>query len=215
MKRLAAGLAVALTATLLIVQSPALAATHKGRITAPFNYFYLATGEEEVHGPLGITMQAFLAACRADRLAIANGQAAQAGNVGRFLSSPLNGWDGYVVDLKAEKTGAFAVKGPGAKAFGPEVSGIQHTDYDMDLGFYADTATDATAAKADCADANKVPGGNRSHRCFAAKETPDEKTGCIVGYKDAKGKVHGARYVVVNAVLQLKGAGFDITLTTP
>ncbi|HUR02443.1 MAG TPA: hypothetical protein VM347_07885, partial [Nonomuraea sp.] len=139
--KIRAGLVAALTAAsalALTLQAPAVAATSKGRISGPVNYFYLGTGEEAVHGPLGTTIQAFQQACRADRVRVAAGQPPQF--VSAMIASPLNGVDGFVVDLKAEKMGAFAVKGPGAKAAGPPIPvlDIQHTEYDMDLAFYAD-----------------------------------------------------------------------------
>lgn len=208
MRRAFAVLATAGVAFASLTAGPAQAAQHKGKIGAP-SAFYYTTGAEDYHHTLGVTSQAFRMACRLDRLAIANGRKDLAGNIDRFLASPLNGLDGWVVDLKREVTGSFSVKGPGAKE---AVYGIP--DYDLDLDFYADSALDATTNKLDCADANPIPNGNRSHKCFAHKEASDENAKCITGYKDLKGKLHGARYVLVNAAMNVRGQ-FEFTLTTP
>lgn len=155
-------------------------------------------------GGAGVTMQAFLTACRIDMLA-----GSETGAIDQMLASPLNGHDAFIIDLKKEKMGAFSAKGPGAKPIGPEVQGIQVTDYDLDLDFYSHPSSDVAAKKpTGCLNANL------STKCDAHKATPDEKTACIGGYKDGKGKVHGARYVVVNASTELKGP-MNITVTTP
>lgn len=204
-------LVAALIGLVLGLNNPAQAATkYDGHVTAsvPASWLGVVSGIAGA-GPDTISGELFARACQSDR---ARGGTAA---IDAFLGSPFNGIDAWVVDLKKEKMGAFSVKGPGAAPIGPEVDGIQLTSYDMDLDFWVDPAVDASkAAPAGCLDANEKATGNTSHKCYSHKETPDEKTACISGYKDAKGKTHGARYAMVSSTLNLKGP-FNFTLTTP
>lgn len=181
--------------------SPSQAATtYQGHLTVG----NVPIGLPDDAGGAGVTMQAFLTACRVDLLS-----GSETGAIAQMLASPLNGHDAFIVDMKKEKMGAFAAKGPGAAPIGPEVSGIQLMDYDLDLDFYSHPSSDSAARKpTGCHNANA------GTKCPSHKANPDEKTSCISGFKDSKGKVHGARYVVVNASTELKGP-MNITITTP
>lgn len=215
-RRFALTVALLAASTGLIGGPSRAATTHKGVLAAPAFYWYygdLGTGAGDHLGSPSVSSWLFNLACRADRAAHANGQSAQATNVARFVTSPFNGLDAWVVDLKTPKMGAFSAVGPGSKQFGPAVGSTQHTEYDLDLDFYTDTSVDASSTRTTCAVANDTP--SSSHRCYAHKPTPDERPGCITGYKDSKGKAHGARYVVVNGSLNLRGASVPVTLTTP
>ena len=183
------------------VASPSQAAEQKGNVKVGNNW--LGGSPAEV-GTSGVTVQAFLTACRIERLAMAAGQKVPA--IANFLSSPLNGHDGYVFDLKAEKMGPFQVKGTGAKALTPELPVIGAVpEYDLDMDFYTDPSVDpGTTATTGCPDVNSKASSG-AHKCYAHKIQSDEKTPCVAGWKDSKGKTHGARYVVVNASLHLKG----------
>ncbi len=195
---------------------PAQAATtHKGHVTIPWAPGWLGAAAAVGIGSTDtVTGRAFFAACYADRALVAAGQ--KPSFVDAMIASPFNGVDGMVFDMKKEKMGAFAVKGPGATVVIPETPALSPvTSYDLDIDFFTDPTVDPTAATTNgCQDANEKALGNSAHKCYAHKPNPDEKTGCISGYKDAKGKVHGARYVLVSAGLNLVGP-FDFTLTAP
>jgi len=200
-------LVATLLALLFAFNQPAQAATkHDGHLTMGDVPVGLVDGA----GTPGVTSQAFLTACRADLVA-----GKSTGAIAAFLASPVNGYDGFVIDLGKEKMGAFSVKGPGAKEVIPATPALSAiTDYDLDLDFYADPSADPTAKKGTgCVDANER-GLATGTKCYAHKPTPDEKTPCVSGYKDSKGKLHGARYVLVNASTELKGP-MNITVTTP
>lgn len=186
-------------------QPPAQAKkTHKGKIQlfqAPAWVGLIGEGQDTLTG------MAFHRACQADRIALLAGQKAQATNIDRFLTSPFNGLDGWVVDLKDPVMGGFQVKGPGAKDV---VSPV--TEYDLDMDFFTTIDLNLSPDHTFCNSANTGP--TQGHKCAAHDPEPDEKNSCISGYKDLKGKVHGARYVLVTAGLNLKGP-MDITLTTP
>ena len=197
--------------------TPAQAAkTHKGKVAIPQAPAWVGLlGHYANVGPDTITGRAFAQACLADRVLVAAGQKPQF--INGFMTSPLNGIDAFVVDLGKETMGAFAVKGPGAKGMTPELPLIGVVpEYDLDMDFYVDPTVDPTAARQEqCIDANeKATAAGQSHKCNGHKPTSDEKVPCITGYKDSKGKLRGARYVLVSATLNLKGP-MDITLTSP
>lgn len=203
----------AVALAVLTVGQPAQAATYDGKITTPQAPSWIGTGSAAGVGSDTLTGRAWWQACMNDRILVAAGQ--KPTFVAAMIASPLNGLDGFVIDLKKETMGAFAVKGPGAKSLTPELPVIGAVpEYDMDMDFYTDPTVDATAAqRSGCMNANEKATSS-SHKCYAHKPVPDEKTGCISGYKDSKGKLRGARYVLVTASLNLKGP-FSFKLTAP
>lgn len=161
----------------------------------------------------GVTGNAFWAACMADRAALANNQAPQA--LSRFMTSPLNGVDGIVVDLGSNvlKAGAainVKIAGPGSIALATvpltKVPGGVFTQdqpiplYDFDLSFFS---TPAKASKGSnipgsgCTDQN--PGGSATNPCYSHSSDADESTTCIKGGTDG----YGARYILATLSLNI------------
>lgn len=146
-----------------------------------------------------VTINGFKAACAAE----ANGQA---GAIAEFLAGPLNGHDGFVWDLgsskPAGKTGAFSVKGPGAKTLAPHPLGGGIPDYDLDLWFFGEPSE--AGGGVPCENKNVW---DSDHKCYSAKADPDEKTTCVEGKT--------VRFVAVAVSINATGGPLDVTLTTP
>lgn len=191
--------------------APASQASTKveGAVSVPAAVPWLGAAYQETKiGSDSLTAAAFADACQADREAHAAGDAEGATHVASFLESGQNGLDAYVFDLGKEVTGKFRAEGPGAIEIVPDLAGVGAVNtYDLDLDFF--TSPDVDAASWDqvsdglgCPNANLVPFG---HKCYSHSSNAHEETGCITGYKDAKKVVHGARYVMITASLNLVG----------
>lgn len=214
-----AALALAAAGVLSAVQ-PAAATTGSkgGQILNATDYTGTTGGDREVAQLDGVTVSnvtgnAFIAACNADKAALDAGRPATA--IQTFLTSPANGYDGFVVDLGATfpkgATGTFKVQGPGSKhvvdiPLSKVPGGIYDEDtfipnYDFDLQFVsAPSATDiapAPAGGSGCNDAN--PGYSSDNPCYSSTEAADETARCIAG--DLNGR--GARYLYASLALNI------------
>lgn len=209
-------LRAALTALLLAVglfaglaPTSQAAAKVEGSVSVPAVVPWLGAAYQETKiGSDSLTAAAFADACQADREAHAAGDAEGATHVAAFLAGSENGLDAYVFDLGKEVTGKFRAEGPGAIELVPDAAGAGAINtYDLDLDFF--TGADVNAASWDqvsdglgCPNANLV---STDHKCYSHSSKPHEETGCIAGFKDAKKVVHGARYVMITASLNLVG----------
>lgn len=166
----------------------------------------------EASAASGVTGNAFWAACMADRAALANNQAPQA--LSKFMSSPLNGVDGIVVDLGGnvlQKGAPISVKiaGPGSVAVTTvpltKVPGGLFTQdqpiplYDFDLSFFSAPAKASKGSNipgSGCTDQNP---GNSTTACYSHSSDADEQTNCINGAADG----YGARYILATLSLNI------------
>ena len=185
------------------------AAKVEGSVSIPAVAPWLGAGYQETKiGSDSVTAAAFADACQQDREAHAAGNAKGATHVAAFLKSDQNGLDAFVFDLGKEVQGKFKAEGPGATELVPDAAGIGAINtYDLDLDFF--TAPNVDAASWDqasdglgCPNANLI---SSSHKCYSHSAKAHEETGCISGYKDAKKVLHGARFVMITASLNLVG----------